>query len=701
MSGVAGGNRIQKKDVDRTFQDYQDKVLQKIPGFKGVSLSGSVKAKSKPDFGDLDLIVYFEGEDKKKVKQDIINVVSKMPDNLIVPFKSEKYTGRKYYNSGEIITILFPISGTDETIQVDNIIALSQIEQEYKTSFLDLPAEKQGLILGLSRVILQEENPQEVFKRLGIKNVPPLEKNQEYEFNLSSSKLSLRIVTLDNFKEVARKVVWESTDWSMVEKLLANYDLNKSFEELFNQIKQNLKKERSFRRLVGIFKSMISIKSGEIGTPKGANKEKAIKKVQTLVSEKIIKEDKNKTLGIALVPGAFKPPTKGHFEAVRQLATNNYKEADWKTLPDGTMEPGTLSGKKPITEIKEVRVIISGKARNGVSAEQSKEIWDVYNKYLPNNVEIFITKDPTPVKTAYDMVIENPDEMFFLVSALRDESDMTDLKRLTSISKYNNARPLILKSDNEDISATELRKAVITNSYEAFKDMIPDQLTDQEAQMVFNTVKQTVQAEQKMYDAMGDFFDNLFEQEEKEVVKEGNSGTPISARGTVSAADRQRLVVAYNRLVDVLGAKFYDIKFNQDHIRVQLPNEDEKIGFDYTPYMGSILEYMIDEGMKITPLPEIKLKSDPVESADFFGKTAYYDPNLKEITLYVEGRHPKDVMRSFVHEMIHHIQNIEGRINNIGTTNVNEDEALVELEKEAYMLGNMTFRSWTDKVTNG
>jgi hypothetical protein len=74
---------------------------------------------------------------------------------------------------------------------------------------------------------------------------------------------------------------------------------------------------------------------------------------------------------------------------------------------------------------------------------------------------------------------------------------------------------------------------------------------------------------------------------------------------------------------------------------------------------------------------------------------------LKEITLYVEGRHPKDVMRSFVHEMVHHIQNIEGRINNIGTTNVNEDEALVELEKEAYMLGNMTFRSWTDKVTNG
>lgn len=219
--------------------------------------------------------------------------------------------------------------------------------------------------------------------------------------------------------------------------------------------------------------------------------------------------------------------------------------------------------------------------------------------------------------------------------------------------------------------------------------------------MKLNKNKDTVVAEHNMYDAMGNFLDNLFQDNNLEFLQEGNSGTPISARGTVSAADRQRLVVAYNRLVDVLGAKFYDIKFNQDHIRVQLPNEDEKVGFDYTPYMGSILEYMIDKGMKITPLPEVKIKRDPVESADFFGKTAYYDPNLKEITLYVEGRHPKDVMRSFVHEMVHHIQNIEGRINNIGTTNVNEDEALVELEKEAYMLGNMTFRSWTDKVTNG
>jgi hypothetical protein len=36
-------------------------------------------------------------------------------------------------------------------------------------------------------------------------------------------------------------------------------------------------------------------------------------------------------------------------------------------------------------------------------------------------------------------------------------------------------------------------------------------------------------------------------------------------------------------------------------------------------------------------------------------------------------RHPKDIMRSFAHEMIHHIQNLEDRLNGISTQNTNEE----------------------------
>ena len=116
--------------------------------------------------------------------------------------------------------------------------------------------------------------------------------------------------------------------------------------------------------------------------------------------------------------------------------------------------------------------------------------------------------------------------------------------------------------------------------------------------------------------------------------------------------------------------------------------------------MASVLEYMIDEGMKIIPLPEVKINKDESNASNFFGRTAYYDPNVKEIVLFVEGRHPKDIVRSFVHEMIHHMQNLEGRLGNIGTTNTNEDDDLLEIEKEAYLKGNITFRNWEDNYKN-
>ena len=114
--------------------------------------------------------------------------------------------------------------------------------------------------------------------------------------------------------------------------------------------------------------------------------------------------------------------------------------------------------------------------------------------------------------------------------------------------------------------------------------------------------------------------------------------------------------------------------------------------------MTSLVEYMLDQGMKITPLPEIKLRKDEQNAANFFGRTAYYDPNQKEIVIYTTGRHPKDIVRSFSHEMVHHMQNLNGTLGNVQTSNTNEDDHLQELEKEAYLTGNITFRNWEDSL---
>jgi hypothetical protein len=117
--------------------------------------------------------------------------------------------------------------------------------------------------------------------------------------------------------------------------------------------------------------------------------------------------------------------------------------------------------------------------------------------------------------------------------------------------------------------------------------------------------------------------------------------------------------------------------------------------------MLSLSRYMIDNGMNIKPLPKIKvIKDDEENASNLLGKTAYYNPVEKSITLFTMNRHPKDILRSFAHEMIHHEQNLNGKLNNITTQNTNEDGDLPEIEKEAYEKGNMMLRNWEDSIKN-
>ena len=115
--------------------------------------------------------------------------------------------------------------------------------------------------------------------------------------------------------------------------------------------------------------------------------------------------------------------------------------------------------------------------------------------------------------------------------------------------------------------------------------------------------------------------------------------------------------------------------------------------------LAQLTQHMLDKGMNIEPLPNLEFVDGDGENArEFLGKTAYYDPENKTIVLYTEGRHPKDIARSFSHEMIHHIQNLEGRLGDIQTTNTQEDDNLNDIEAEANLKGTMTFRNWTDSL---
>tara|TARA_R110001592_G_scaffold210991_2_gene462686 strand:- start:2833 stop:3813 length:981 start_codon:yes stop_codon:yes gene_type:complete len=97
--------------------------------------------------------------------------------------------------------------------------------------------------------------------------------------------------------------------------------------------------------------------------------------------------------------------------------------------------------------------------------------------------------------------------------------------------------------------------------------------------------------------------------------------------------------------------------------------------------------------------PSINFVSDQTNHP-MLGKTAHYDPSSMEVTVYVDGRHPKDMMRSIAHELVHHHQNERGMFDDehiAGEGYAQKDPHLRKMEEEAYLKGNMCFRDWEDK----
>jgi hypothetical protein len=183
------------------------------------------------------------------------------------------------------------------------------------------------------------------------------------------------------------------------------------------------------------------------------------------------------------------------------------------------------------------------------------------------------------------------------------------------------------------------------------------------------------------------------------VTKTAASGTAARNAAKVSYEKFRPFLPA--ELTDEEAREVFDIVSQNIQEELRQLNENASYGnvIDYKSKIVELTDFMRKKGYTIDPLPKIEFVNGDTENAkDFFGKTAYYDPNTMTVVLYTEGRHPKDIVRSFAHEMIHHVQNLEGRLGDITTTNTQEDDHLDKLEQEANLKGTMAFRNWTDSL---
>jgi len=149
---------------------------------------------------------------------------------------------------------------------------------------------------------------------------------------------------------------------------------------------------------------------------------------------------------IAIYPGAFKPPHRGHFFVAKQLASR----------PD----------------IDKVIIAVSSKDRGGVSAEQSLDVWELYKNLLGPKVETVLVQG-SPVSYVYQQVKEHPDNQY--VAAFGKEEGT----RFSNLQSIPNAE--IFDAGNADnISATNFRDAIQARNIKQVANFLPDGVSTQQ-----------------------------------------------------------------------------------------------------------------------------------------------------------------------------------------------------------------------------
>ena len=757
MSGAAGGSRINKENLKATIRDYRDNVLKPLGLDKSYDITGIRSRPEKNIFGDIDIVVSFPEGDKSELKKKLGEFLDQINQIPVIPKK-----GKKYFIHGNIVSTLYPIQGKEgEYVQIDNIVTVSKEEGKFTYKMLDLPAQEQVLAIGLVKAIfteLDETQIEKLFKDLNIPDTDKPGEGEEYDFNLNPSELSLKIVPIG--KSGGREI-WKSNNFKDVKTLLSYLDIDiekDKFDSIISKIKK-FKNRRSIDRLKGMFAKNIRVGDAEAGTEKGDKKQQALdtvssleEKYDPLVLELIrpfLLEDENKKT-IAVFPGKFKPPHKDHIARIKAASADADEVI---VIVSPKTEPGGTAVSKKKKEELEARL----GAEMPITLEQSLELFKKLN--LPSNIKVIAANDPSlpapspsPVSAAYELFINNPQQQYIAVFGKEE-----DLNRFGQIPQNVTVKNYSGAAGN--LSATDLRTAL--KKGEDIKKYMPDGITPEEYKSALGLEEKAVKEGTCGYDTNAETGEKLdtpggisetdpktgtgkkpkgsgrrlyTDEDPSDTVKvkfstkqdiidtlskESFKSKSHARQSQIINLIHQRVRAAYERAKDpevksrLKNALEYAkqrkeaSKEKTERLRTQkenvAPNHSGKsspYGSGYKPLILEISKFMINQGMEIQPLPKVQFINDDADNAqDILGTTAYYNPQSKTIVLYTLDRHPKDILRSFCHEMVHHEQNIKNTLGNIKTQNTTEDSHLDEIEREAYERGNIMFRNWTDSLS--
>ena len=355
---------------------------------------------------------------------------------------------------------------------------------------------------------------------------------------------------------------------------------------------------------------------------------------------------------IAIYPGAFKPPHKGHFQVVKLLVDRD--------------------------DISEVVVAVSSKERGGISVEQSLKVWELYTNILGPKVKV-ISSEGSPVYYTLSSIKNNPDQDF-VVAFGKEESS-----RFASLA--DNPKVEVFDAGNfENTSATDFRDAIQARNVKQIEKFMPAGITTKQFFDAYGSVYNN--NEEPMHESLKGYKLKTGDTITVELINKQEYPDYVSLNIAAFDKDNNKIGGAYfnsdetnnNKIVSStdtyvkpewqrkgVGTSMYDFvkKLGYKIIpsNTQSP-EGEKFTSSLHENQFPLLKEFIGycrEYLKLKSLPPLTMSYNPTtaESRRSFGG---YDPNNKSIELSVANRHQADVFRTLAHELVHYKQDIQNRL---------------------------------------
>jgi len=153
--------------------------------------------------------------------------------------------------------------------------------------------------------------------------------------------------------------------------------------------------------------------------------------------------------GPCFYPGKFKPPHKGHFEAAKNLASRDY--------------------------VKQVNVLISRKTIDGITPEDSLQIWNMYLRAEPNpKITVTISTDESPIVGIIHYLKANSTVNPVYVAQGDDEKDDADYIKSLQDQFGDRVRAIQVHEKAGIVSAPYVRNTLSSGDYEKFAETVPE-----------------------------------------------------------------------------------------------------------------------------------------------------------------------------------------------------------------------------------